>query len=179
MARSFLALAALISAVSLAQERPPVDPLADATPAPKAPERVPARRAEGPFGPNRPRRPLAEGGLVDPQKAREALRNMTPEERQNWLRRFREFADLPPERIQELKDRQEVFRRRMREDVDAAIAATGMKLDDEQRRKFTERYAEERRKIEEDLRQQMQALRKPKLDALVEKLKGEFSAKGQ
>ena len=104
---------------------------------------------------------------------------MAPEERQNWLRRFREFADLPPERLRELKDRQEMFRRKMREDVDTAIAVTGMKLDDEQRRRFTERYAEERRKIEEELRQQLEALRKPKVDALIEKLKGEFSEKPQ
>jgi hypothetical protein len=165
--------------MAVAQERPPVDPLANATPAPKAQEQAPQRRPFGQGPQNGPRRPMAGGGLVDPEKAREALRNMAPEERQNWLRRFREFADLPPERLQELKNRQEMFRRKMREDVDAAIAATGMKFDDEQRRRFTERYAEERRKIEEDLRQQMEALRKPRVDALIEKLKGEFSGKTQ
>jgi hypothetical protein len=32
----------------------------------------------------------------DADKAREALRNMNPEERERWTKRFREWAEMPP-----------------------------------------------------------------------------------
>src|SRR5687767_10339139 len=55
------------------------------------------------------------GGGVDGQKAREAFRNMSPEERERWLRRFRDWADMPPEKKRSLADREEIFRRKIRE----------------------------------------------------------------
>ena len=129
--------------------------------------------AASPAPPNL-RRPLI--GSPDFQKAREAMRELTPEERKKWIENFRRWQDLPPPAKQALLDRQEQFQKRMREDLDNALKQSGLQLNDEQRKRFAERYTEERRRIEEDLRRQMEEQRRPRVDALVEKLKLEFSA---
>src|SRR5690349_13339458 len=103
--RSLIFVAALLAgfaALTFGQEqRPPVDPLANATPVPAPP----AAAAKPPGRPDRPDRPLRPNermrralGGGDAEKAREALRNMTPDERERWTKRFREWAAMPPER---------------------------------------------------------------------------------
>lgn len=187
---------------SYAQEaRPPVDPL-EKKPAPVAPvasesgsgKSKSERREDRPDRPERPDRgdkpdrpgdgPGWKGkgggrffGPPGPEadKAREAFRNMTPEERERWLRRFRQWADMSPERKKSLEDREEMFRRKMREDIEEALKATNLSLNDEQKKQFATRYAEERRKIEEQIRKEMEEKRRPQVQALVEKLKNEFS----
>jgi hypothetical protein len=101
---------------------------------------------------------------------------MTPDERERWLRRFRDWADMPPEKKKSLADREEFFRRKMREDVEAAQKELGLELTDEQKKLFGQRYVEERRKIEEELRREMEESRRPKVKAMVEKLRQEFAA---
>lgn len=154
------------SPLLFAEERPPVDPLAGSTPKPEAASPGPNMRRAGPGFFRR----------GDEEKTRQALQQLTPEERQRFLRRLKEFADLPPEKKKELYDRTEYFRRKMREDVEAAMRQSGLNLTDEQKKKFAERYFEERKAIEEDLRKQVEELRKPRLHALAEKLKQEFAA---
>lgn len=100
---------------------------------------------------------------------------MSPEQRQRWMETVKQLSELPPERKMEILQRSEFFRKKMREEVEAALKQTGLTLTDEQKKKFGERYFEERRKIEEDLRKQMEELRKPKLEALVGKLQREFA----
>lgn len=131
----------------------------------------PGAASPQPFG---PRRPLP--GSPEFQKAREAMRELSPEERQKWMENFRRWQELPPPAKQALLDRQEFFQKRMREDMDNALKQSGLELNEEQRKRFAERYAEERRRIEEDLRRQMEEQRRPRVNALVEKLKQEFSA---
>jgi hypothetical protein len=170
MARSLSALIALSFTTALvAQERPPVDPLAGATPKPeqKAPAGSPGSGA---------RRPGGYFGGPDAEKARQALQQLTPEERQRFLQRIKEFSELPPEKKKEIFERGEYYRRKMREDVEAAIKESGLNLTDEQKKKFAERYFEERKTIEEALRKQMEELRKPKLHVLVDKLRQEFAS---
>jgi hypothetical protein len=191
MARRQTALAGLSIAaaalVSLAQEaRPPVDPLAPATPSGAKPERDGERgRDKGKDkdkdkGPDKDRdedRDHKRRGVFsgpDADKAREAYRNMSPEERERWTKRFREWAEMPPEKKKSLADREEYFRRKIREDIDAAIVKAGLQLDEEQKKLFSERYLDERRKIESELRKEMDEKRGPRVDAMIERLKSEF-----
>ena len=169
---SLIVLASAFAAFS-AEDRPPVDPLAGATPKPEH-----GRGPQGPNGPNGPgmRRGPGSFGGRDSEKARQALEQMNPEDRQRVMQRLKEFADLPPEKKKELFERSEYFRRKMREDVEAAMKETGLTLSDEQKKKFAERYFEERKGIEEELRKQMEEFRRPKLKALADKLKQEFAA---
>jgi hypothetical protein len=171
MARRLSALIGLsLTATVLGQERPPVDPLAGATPKPE--QKAPAGAPES--GARRPGAGFFNG--PDAEKARQAMQQLTPEERQHFLQRMKEFAELPPEKKKEIFERGEYFRRKMREDVDAAIKESGLNLSDEQKKKFADRYFEERKTIEEELRKQMEEFRKPKLHVLVEKLKQEFAS---
>ena len=57
-----------------------------------------------------------------------------------------------------------------------SIRDTGLTLEGERRAQFTKRYAEERRKLEEQLRKELEEKRQPLLKELVARLKGEFSA---
>src|SRR4029434_7282618 len=83
------------------------------------------------------------GGPVDAEKAREAFKNMSPEERERWMRRFRDWADMPPEKKKSLADREEFFKRKVREDVEAAQKELGTELSEDQKKLFSERYIEE------------------------------------
>jgi hypothetical protein len=187
MARRQTALAGLSIAaaalVSLAQEpRPPVDPVAPATPSGAKPERdgERGRDKDKDKGPDKDRdedRDHKRRGVFsgpDADKAREAYRNMSPEERERWTKRFREWAEMPPEKKKSLADREEYFRRKIREDIDAAIVKAGLLLDEEQKKLFSERYMDERRKIESELRKEMDEKRGPRVDAMIERLKSEF-----
>ncbi len=109
------------------------------------------------------------------EKAREAIRNLPPEERQRWIQNFRRWEALPPEQKQALLDRQEFMQKRRGEDVEAAIKSSGLDLNEEQKKQFAARYSEERRKIEEDIRKQMEEARRPRVREMIERLKQEFS----
>jgi hypothetical protein len=173
MARILATLIVLaFSGTLLAQDRPPVDPLAKASPTPEHKPNAgdsPGMHRPGQGGPGFFAGPEAE-------KARQAFQQMNPEERQRWMQRFKEFAELPLEKKKEIFDRIEYGRRKMREDVEAAVKESGLTLNDEQKKKFSERYFEERKKLEEDLRKQMEEMRRPKVQALIERLKQEFAA---
>ena len=164
-----------VAAVSWSQDRPTTVPSGSAAgtsaPTPAASKPDAAKTGDS----TRNDRPFPGGG-VDADKAREAFKNMSPDERERWLRRFRDWADMPAERKKSLADREEFFRRKMREDVEAAQKEIGLDLTEEQKKAFAQRYIEERRKIEEDLRRQMEESRRPKVKALVEKLRQEFAA---
>ena len=122
-----------------------------------------------------PRAPRPPGG-PEFEKSREAFKQMSPEERQKWVEDFRRWQALPPDQKKSLLDRQESSRKKRREEVERVISELGLELNDEQKKQFTQRYGEERRKLEDELRKQLEELRRPRVKALVEKLKQEFSA---
>jgi len=160
-------------ALLLAQEpSPPADSAAQATPKPEH-----KHGPGGSFGSPGMRRPGfgPPFGGPDSEKARQAFQQMTPEEKERWVKSFKQFSELSPEKKMEIFQRGEYFRKKMREDVEDALKQSGLNLSDEQKKKFAERYFEERRVMEEELRKQMEELRKPKVQALVEKLKTEFA----
>ena len=126
--------------------------------------------------PERPHRAPRHRDGPEFEKSREAFKQMSPEERQKWLEDFRRWQALPPDQKKSLLDRQESSRKKRREEVDRVIRESGLELNDEQRKQFAQRYSEERRKLEDELRQQLEELRRPRVKALVEKLKQEFAA---
>ena len=87
-------------------------------------------------------------------------------------------SNLPPERKKALRDRDEFRRKKMAEDIQAAISESGLQLDKERREQFAKRYVEERRKIEEELRRELDEKRRAQVKEIVGRLKTEFSAGG-
>ena len=141
----------------IAQDSPrPEKPAEPATPAPRRP-------GGGPLG--------QEFGNV-----RRALEALTPEQRQRFVENLKRWSNLQPEEKKALADRDGFRRKKMAEEIDAAITDTGLPLQGDRRALFAKRYAEERRKLEEQLRKELEEKRRPLLQELVSRLKVEFSA---
>ena len=164
MARKFTALifAALALAAPLATAQQPA-PVAENLPQKKSDETDAGPRRRGPLSPE----------FRDVRRALEAL---TPEQRQRFVENFKRWASLPPEQRIALADRETLHRRRMAEDVDAAIKESGLVLEGERRALFEKRYGEERRKIEEGIRREVEEKRKPLVKDMIARLKQEFTS---
>lgn len=110
------------------------------------------------------------------ENVRKAIDALTPEQRQRFSENLMRWSQMPPEEKKSLRDREEVRKKFMTQELDTAIAESGLQLDGDRREQFMKRYGEERRKIEEQLRKEMGEKRKPLLIELIARLKAEFSA---
>ena len=123
------------------------------------------------------RRP--EGGGPDAEKfenVRKAIEALTPEQRKRFQENFLRWSNLPPEERKALADREIFRRKKIAEDIDAALKEAGLELDAQRRELFARRYGEERHKIEERLHQELDAKRRPLLQEMIARLKAEFSS---
>ena len=93
-----------------------------------------------------------------------------------WLRRQVRYgwSNLSPEEKKSLADRETFRRKKMAEDIDAALKDAGLELDAERRELFARRYGEERHRIEEQLHKDLDEKRQPLLKEVIAKLKAEF-----
>lgn len=67
----------------------------------------------------------------------------------------------------------------MRRDTQQAIENSGLKLEGERLEQFIERYRDERRELEEQIRREMEVVRTERLKAIVKKLRAEFVEKSK
>ena len=117
-------------------------------------------------------------GRPEFENVRRALESLTPEQRQRFKENLVRWMSLPAEEKKTLREREETRRERMAEEIDAAIKESGLALDPVQREQFTRRYSAERLKVETQLRQEMDAKRKPLVRDIIARLKLEFSSGG-
>ncbi len=110
------------------------------------------------------------------QNVRRALEALSPEQKKRFEENFYKWSNLPPEEKKSLRHRDESRRKRMAQDIDEAIQKAGLTLDQTQKEQFSQRYTEERRKLEEELRNEMNEKRQPRLEAIVGKLAKEFGS---
>jgi hypothetical protein len=124
--------------------------------------------------------PLPTKTPADPEfeHVRKALNALTPEQFQRFQQNFLRWSNLSPEEKKMLRDRETMQRQKMLAEAQNALAKTGLQLAEEQKALFFKRYGEERRKIEESLRAEMDRQRKPRVEALILDLKNEFSSPG-
>jgi len=158
---------ALLSS-ALAQTTPnPAAPPGAATPAtpPATPEERP------------PKAPKFARAVESPafDNVRKALDALTPAQRKRFQENFMRWSNLSPEEKKALRDREELRKTVVAQEVDTALKDSGLELDPERREQFVQRYGEERRKIEEQLRKEAAEKRKPLLREMVARLKEEFS----
>jgi hypothetical protein len=109
------------------------------------------------------------------ENARRAIEALTPEQRKRFQENFLRWVNLSPEEKKLLREREEWRREMMTAEVERAIKQSGLTLDPAQREAFVKRYTEERRAIEMQLRKDMEERRRPLVQALVAKLRQEFS----
>ena len=107
---------------------------------------------------------------------RRAFDALTPEQRQRFIENLKRWSNLSPEEKKSLADRDGLRRKKIAEEIDRAISDSGLKLDGERRSLFAKRYGEERRKVEEQLRKELEEKRRPLVEEIIARLKAEFSA---
>jgi hypothetical protein len=77
-----------------------------------------------------------------------------------------------------MREREVLRRARIRQDADAALHDAGLRLDQQRREVFEQRSLQERRKIERQLLQEIEAKRRTQLPALNDRLRREFQDTG-
>ena len=81
---------------------------------------------------------------------------------------------MSPEERNVMRQRENLRREKIRRETDAAVRDSGLQLNPQQRAQFESRYIQERRKVEQTLRQQIESERQKELPALIQELKKEF-----
>jgi hypothetical protein len=99
---------------------------------------------------------------------------MPPEARQNFQRNAELWMRMSPEQRNLMRQRESIRRQIITREADAAVRDSGLQLNPQERAKFESRYIQERRKVEQTLRQQIEAERQKELPALIQQLKKEF-----
>jgi hypothetical protein len=99
---------------------------------------------------------------------------MPPEDRQVFKRNAERWMQMGPEERKIMRERERVYRQQVKSEIDAALRNSGLKLEGEKREQFEQRYLQERRRMEYQLRQETETKRQQELPALQERLKKEF-----
>src|SRR5436305_2647942 len=118
----------------------------------------PAGQAHGPSG----------------QSVRDRWLAMPPEARQNFRRNAELWMQMTPEQRNLMRQRETMRRQTMTREADAAVRDSGLQLGPQERAQFESRYIQERRKVEQTLRQQIESERQKEIPALIQQLKKEF-----
>jgi Protein of unknown function (DUF3106) len=172
----FGACATGVALMTLAQAQttpgPATPPGAPAPAAPGASATPPATPEEHP-----PKAPKLAKAVESPafDNVRKALDALTPAQRKRFQENFMRWSNLSPEEKKALRDREELRKTLVAQEVDLALKDSGLELDPEHREQFTKRYGEERRKIEEQLRKEAAEKRKPLVREMIARLRQEFS----
>ena len=164
----------LSCAVAQAQPQQPRGPAG--RPPPMAAPRA-APQIAAPHGPpaNQPHAPPAGQSRVAPgQTTRERWLAMPPDARQNFQRNAQLWMQMSPEQRNLMRQREISRRQIMTREADAAVRDSGLQLNPQERARFESRYIQERRKVEQSLRQQIETERQKEIPALIQQLRKEF-----
>src|SRR6266513_6250458 len=99
---------------------------------------------------------------------------MPPDARQNFRRNADLWMQMTPEQRNLMRQRENVRRQIITRDADAAVRDSGLQLNPQERARFESRYIQERRKVEQSLRQQIETERQKEIPALIQQLRKEF-----
>lgn len=129
-----------------------------------------------PGGDNRPdKKPGTPGPERNwPEEFRKRLEKMAPKERERFMENFQRWKSMGEDERRKLKDAGRDDWSRMREEVDKTAKDLGLTLNRDQREMFELRFRQERRKVEQKVREQMDAIRQPLLKEMRDVLGREF-----
>jgi hypothetical protein len=105
---------------------------------------------------------------------RERWNAMPPAARQNFQRNAERWLRMSPAERNVMRQRENLRRETIRRETEAAVRDSGLHLNPQERAQFESRYMQERRKVEQALRQQIETERQQQLPALIQQLKKEF-----
>jgi hypothetical protein len=99
---------------------------------------------------------------------------MPPDARQNFQRNAELWMRMTPEQRSLMRQRETMRRQIITREADAAVRDSGLQLNPQERARFESRYIQERRKVEQSLRQQIETERQKEIPALIQQLRKEF-----
>jgi hypothetical protein len=105
---------------------------------------------------------------------RERWLSLPPAAQQNFRRNAERWMRMSPAERELMRQRENLRREQIRRETEAALRDSGLLLDPQNRNLFESRYIQERRKMEQTLRQQIEVERQQQLPALIQQLKKEF-----
>src|SRR5262252_9270443 len=114
-----------------------------------------------------------QGGPSGPS-VRERWLAMPPDARQNFQRNAQLWNQMSPEQRNLMRQRETMRRQIITREADAAVRDSGLQLNAQERARFESRYVQERRKVEQSLRQQIETERQKEIPALIQQLRKEF-----
>src|SRR4029453_12413965 len=113
-------------------------------------------------------------GAPSGQSIRERWLAMPPDARQNFRRNADLWMQMTPEQRNLMSQRENMRRQIITREADAAVRDSGLQLNPQERARFESRYIQERRKVEQSLRQQVETERQKEIPALIQQLRKEF-----
>src|SRR5215468_392687 len=108
------------------------------------------------------------------QSIRERWMAMPPAARQNFQRNAERWLQMSPAERNVMRQRENLRRETIRRETDGALRDSGLHLNQQERAQFESRYIQERRKVEQTLRQQIESERQKEIPALIQQLRKEF-----
>ena len=108
------------------------------------------------------------------QSVKERWLAMPPDARQNFQRNAQIWNQMSPEQRNLMRQRETMRRQIITREADAAVRDSGLQLNAQDRARFESRYVQERRKVEQSLRQQVETERQKEIPALIQQLRKEF-----
>jgi hypothetical protein len=99
---------------------------------------------------------------------------MPPADRQNFRRNAERWMQMSPAERNVLRQRENLRRQTIQRETESALRESGLRLSPQERAQFESRYIQERKKVEQSLRQQIEVERQKELPALIQQLKKEF-----
>ena len=105
---------------------------------------------------------------------RSRVHQLSPEERQTFKKNAERWLQMNQEQRNALRAREKIRQQQMKNEADAALRDSGLRVDPNSRDQFESRYVQERRRIERQLREEAEAKRQQQLKELNERLKSEF-----
>jgi len=118
--------------------------------------------------------PHSSGRPPPGQSTQQRWLSLPPAARQDFRRNAERWMRMGPEERAILRQRESLRRAQIQRETDAALRNSGLSLDQQKRTQFESRYMQERRRMEQTLRQQIEAERQQQLPALIQQLKREF-----
>lgn len=164
----FVGLAAFALCCAYAQAQPQQHRGPAGRPAPMAaPHGPPPSQPHGPSS-GQPH------GAPSGQSIRERWLAMPPDARQNFRRNADLWMQMTPEQRNLMRQRENMRRQIITREADAAVRDSGLQLNPQERARFESRYIQERRKVEQSLRQQIETERQKEIPTLIQQLRKEF-----
>jgi hypothetical protein len=108
------------------------------------------------------------------RSTRERWNTMSPDDRQIFRRNAERWMQMGPDERNLMRQREQIRREQLKREAAAAMRDAGLRLDQEKSQLFEQRYLQERRRIERELRDEAEAKRKQELPVLKDRLRKEF-----